>query len=73
MTQQHLKNGKAQAVIANSGNANTCNADGVEKAERMCLLAAKELGIPQEDVLVASTGVIGRCCPSSPSKIPWRP
>ena len=38
VTQQHLKNGKAQAVIANSGNANTCNADGVEKAERMCCL-----------------------------------
>ena len=66
VTQQHLKNGKAQAVIANSGNANTCNADGVEKAERMCLLAAKELGIPQEDVLVASTGVIGQVLPIEP-------
>lgn len=60
------KNGKAQAVIANSGNANTCNADGVEKAERICLLAAKELGIPQEDVLVASTGVIGQVLPIEP-------
>lgn len=66
VTQQHLKNGKAQAVIANSGNANTCNADGVEKAERICLLAAKELGIPQEDVLVASTGVIGQVLPIEP-------
>ena len=60
VTQEHLKNGRAQAIIANSGNANTCNADGVEKAERMCELAAKELHLSQEDVLVASTGVIGQ-------------
>lgn len=66
VTREHLKNGKAQAVIANSGNANTCNADGVEKAEAMCRLAAKELNIPQEDVLVASTGVIGQILPIEP-------
>ena len=49
----------ARAVIANSKNANTCNADGEEKAERMCALAAGELQIRPEEVLAASTGVIG--------------
>lgn len=57
---------KAIAVIANSKNANTCNADGVEKAERMCELVANELGIPQEHVIVASTGVIGQVLPIEP-------
>ena len=51
--------GMAQAVIANSKNANTCNADGEEKAGRMCELAAAALGIKPEEVVVASTGVIG--------------
>ena len=60
VTREHLKNGKAQAVICNSGNANTCNADGVEKAEMMAKLAADALGIAAEDVVVASTGVIGQ-------------
>ena len=45
VTKAHLENGYAQAVIVNSGNANTCNADGVQKAEQMCDLAAKALGI----------------------------
>lgn len=66
VTQQHLKNGRAQAVIANSGNANTCNADGMEKANRMCEIAAKELQIAPEDVIVASTGVIGQVLPIEP-------
>lgn len=57
---------KAIAVIANSKNANTCNADGVEKANRMCELVAKELGVPQEQVIVASTGVIGQILPIEP-------
>lgn len=57
---------KAIAVIANSKNANTCNADGVEKADRMCELVANELGIPQEQVIVASTGVIGQILPIEP-------
>ena len=57
---------KAIAVIANSKNANTCNADGVEKANRMCELVAKELGVPQEQVIVASTGVIGQILPLEP-------
>lgn len=57
---------KAIAVIANSKNANTCTADGVEKANRMCELVANELNIPQEQVIVASTGVIGQILPIEP-------
>lgn len=66
VTKEHLKNGKARAVIVNSVNANTCNADGVEKANKMCELAAAELGISAEDVIVASTGVIGQVLPIEP-------
>lgn len=66
VTKAHLENGYAQAVIVNSGNANTCNADGVQKAEQMCDLAAKALGISSEDVIVASTGVIGQTLPIEP-------
>lgn len=57
---------KAIAVIANSKNANTCNADGIEKANKMCALVSKELHIPQEQVIVASTGVIGMVLPIEP-------
>ena len=60
VTKTHLANGKAQAVICNSGNANTCNADGIEIAEKMSQLTAKQLGIAADDVVVASTGVIGQ-------------
>jgi glutamate N-acetyltransferase/amino-acid N-acetyltransferase len=60
VTKKHLANGKAQAVICNSGNANTCNADGIEIAEKMSELCAAELGIAADDVVVASTGVIGQ-------------
>ncbi|MBP3649160.1 MAG: bifunctional ornithine acetyltransferase/N-acetylglutamate synthase [Clostridia bacterium] len=60
VTKAHLANGKAQAVICNSGNANTCNADGIEIAEKMSQLAANQLGIAADDVVVASTGVIGQ-------------
>ena len=66
VTQKNIADGKAQAVICNSGNANTCNADGEEKARRMCEIAAKELGIKPEDVVVASTGVIGQILPIEP-------
>ena len=59
VTKKHLSNGIAQAVICNSGNANTCNANGTEIAEKMSALAAKALGISSEDMIVASTGVIG--------------
>ena len=60
VTKAHLRNGTARAVICNSGNANTCNADGLEIAEKMSDLAAGALGISPEDMVVASTGVIGQ-------------
>ena len=60
VTKNHIANGKAQAVICNSGNANTCNANGIEIAEQMSDLVAKELSISANDVVVASTGVIGQ-------------
>lgn len=66
VTKRHLADGRAQAVIVNSGNANTCNADGIDKAEAMCRLAAAELGLAPQEVLVASTGVIGQVLPLEP-------
>ena len=60
VTRAHIADGQAQAVICNSGNANTCNANGVEIAEQMSALAAEALGIAADDVVVASTGVIGQ-------------
>ena len=60
VTKAHLENGVARAVICNSGNANTCNANGLEIAEQMCALAGQALSIAPEDVVVASTGVIGQ-------------
>ena len=60
VTKQHLENGRAQAVICNSGNANTCNANGVEIAQEMSKLVAEAVNIAPEDVIVASTGVIGQ-------------
>ena len=66
ITKQNLSDGYAQAVIANSGNANTCNADGDKKAKKMCELAADALGISADDVIVASTGVIGQVLPIEP-------
>lgn len=66
VTKEHIADGKARAVIVNSVNANTCNPDGYEKATKMCELAAKELGIAPEDMIVASTGVIGQVLPLEP-------
>ncbi|MDD6142205.1 MAG: bifunctional ornithine acetyltransferase/N-acetylglutamate synthase, partial [bacterium] len=60
VTKNHIADGKAQAVICNSGNANTCNANGIEIAEEMSALVAQQLGVKAEDVVVASTGVIGQ-------------
>ena len=68
ITKKHLSNGKARAVICNSGNANTCNANGIEIAEETCELLAKELNIAKEDVIVASTGVIGEPMDIAPFK-----
>ncbi len=59
VTKRNIANGVAQAVICNSGNANTCNKDGEEVAEKMCALVTKVAGIDSSDVIVASTGVIG--------------
>lgn len=68
VTKDNLKKsgGKAQAVIVNSKNANTCNADGEDKAREMCALTAKAIGINPEEVIVASTGVIGQVLPIEP-------
>ncbi len=60
VTKQHIANGTAQAVICNSGNANTCNADGIEVAEAMSRLVADAASVAADDVVVASTGVIGQ-------------
>lgn len=60
VTRENLSDGFAQAVICNSGNANTCNANGVEIATQMCALLGEELHISGKDVVVASTGVIGQ-------------
>ena len=59
VTKKHISDGFAQAIICNSGNANTCNADGMEIAEKMSALTADALGIKADDIVVASTGVIG--------------
>lgn len=66
ITRKNLADGFAQAVIVNSGNANTCNADGDSKAQAMCDLTADALGIHADDVIVASTGVIGQILPIEP-------
>lgn len=66
VTRANLENGTAQAVICNSGNANTCNSDGVEVAEKTCALVAKALNIDSKDVIVGSTGVIGQKLPIEP-------
>ena len=60
VTKANIADGHAQAVICNSGNANTCNANGIEVAEKMCQALAEELNINANDVVVASTGVIGQ-------------
>ncbi len=68
VTKKHLSDGKAQAIICNSGNANTCNANGIEIAEQMSSLLADALNISNQDVVVASTGVIGQPLDIEPIK-----
>ncbi|MGI6181737.1 MAG: bifunctional ornithine acetyltransferase/N-acetylglutamate synthase, partial [Agathobaculum sp.] len=63
VTMEHLENGVARAIIANAGNANACAPDGMENARRMASAAAHKLGIDENDVVVASTGVIGQRLP----------
>lgn len=60
LTMEHLSNGKARAVIVNSGNANACAPFGIENARREAMAAARALDVALEDVIVASTGVIGQ-------------
>jgi glutamate N-acetyltransferase/amino-acid N-acetyltransferase len=60
VTKNNLADGKAQAIICNSGNANTCNSNGIEIAEGMCKLVERVAGIDYHNVIVASTGVIGQ-------------
>ena len=60
VTKKHIEDGLAQAIICNSGNANTCAPNGIEVAEKTCALAADALGLKAEDVTVCSTGVIGQ-------------
>jgi glutamate N-acetyltransferase/amino-acid N-acetyltransferase len=68
VTRQNTQNGYAQAIFCNSGNANTCNANGIDIAKRMCALVEQHLNIPQDDVIVASTGVIGQPLDTAPIK-----
>jgi glutamate N-acetyltransferase/amino-acid N-acetyltransferase len=60
VTQKHSANGQAQAIIVNSGNANTCNPNGLEIAQTVCELTGKALSLSPEDIVIASTGVIGQ-------------
>ncbi len=68
VTQENLQDGYAQAIICNSGNANTCNADGIEIAEKMCKLVQEvsKGEIFEKDIIVASTGIIGERLDISP-------
>ncbi len=63
---EHLKDGYAQAIVVNSGNANTCAPNGIELAKETCEIVANELGINADDVLPASTGVIGQAMSIEP-------
>lgn len=68
VTKAHLRDGYARVVICNSGNANTCNANGIEIAEQTCELLGRELNISPDDIVVASTGVIGQPLDITPIK-----
>ncbi len=68
VTRENIKDGKSRAIVCNSGIANTCNADGIEKAQAMCEITANELGLKPTDIIVASTGVIGQPIEIEPIK-----
>ncbi|MCD7783045.1 MAG: bifunctional glutamate N-acetyltransferase/amino-acid acetyltransferase ArgJ [Firmicutes bacterium] len=68
VTKRHLENGVARAIICNSGNANTCNENGIATANEMCRLASEALSCDENDIIVASTGVIGQPLDISPIK-----
>ncbi|WP_322173360.1 bifunctional glutamate N-acetyltransferase/amino-acid acetyltransferase ArgJ [Acutalibacter caecimuris] len=69
VTKENIADGKARAIICNSGIANTCAPDGIEKAREMCAIAAQVLGLLPTDIVVASTGVIGPSLPTEPIRI----
>lgn len=66
VTKENLADGLAQVILCNSGNANTCNADGIDIARSMCDMAAQATGLRATDVVIASTGVIGQPLPLAP-------
>lgn len=66
VTKENIENGIARAIVCNSGNANTCNSDGIEVARRMCEIVAENTDVAAEDVVVASTGVIGQPLDTAP-------
>ena len=66
VTKKNIENGIARAIVCNSGNANTCNSDGIEVAEKMCQIVANNTDVKKEDVVVASTGVIGQPLDTTP-------
>lgn len=66
VTREHIANGYSRAILCNSGNANTCNANGIDLAKTCCRLVADALSLPPEDIVIASTGVIGQPLPISP-------
>ena len=68
VTKENIADGKAQAIIVNSGNANTCNADGPAIAQEMCRLTAEVLGLDAKDIVIGSTGVIGQPLDITPIK-----
>ncbi len=68
VTKQNIADGFAQCIICNSGNANTCNPNGIEIAREMCDLLASAAGVSSGDVIVASTGVIGQPLDITPIK-----
>ncbi len=68
VTREHIADGKARAIICNSGNANTCAPEGIFVAQETCRLAAEALGINPEDMAVCSTGVIGEKLAVEPFK-----
>ena len=68
VTKENISDGYAIAVVCNSGNANTCNANGIEIAKEMCSLTANALGVDEKDIIVASTGVIGQPLDITPIK-----
>lgn len=68
ISKEHLKDGYARGIIVNSGNANTCNPDGIDIARQMCELAARELEVDSTDIIVGSTGVIGQRLSIKPVK-----